>query len=516
MRSKLNRREFLKMASLVSLTTPWLAGSSPAFGQGKTDAQHPNVLIVVFDTLTARDVSLYGFRRETTPNLERFAQRATVYHNHYAGGNFTTPGTSSILTGTLPWTHRAFSHHATPLDSFTSKNIFSEFDTDTYTRIGFSHNLLVNIILFFLKQNLDIFTLPNEVALVDFNISDDLFKQDYGIASQSERSHYKQPGEPSNSLFLYPLLWSIKKFVFQSIMRRLERRFPHGVPGYHDMLYPLEDTIDWIREQLIEWSQPFVSYLHMMPPHDPYSPREEFVNIFWDGWKPAPKPDHFFANFEDRQNVLDEKRVFYDEYIAYVDSEFGRLDQFLETNGFYDNTIVVLTSDHGEMFERKIWKHTTPTLFEPIVRVPLLITRPGQDERQDVFLPSSCIDILPTLLHLAGRSIPSWCEGVVLPPYAPQDPPSGRSIFVVEAKSNPKLAPLRKATVAMIKDDFKLIHYRGYEGYDGVYELYNLREDPEELDNLYATQPTIAAELQQELIAKIEEKDAPFTLSNNG
>ncbi len=513
MRPKINRRGFLKMASLFSLATPWIASSTPSLSQRKTDANTPNILILVFDTLTAHDVSLYGYHRETTPNLKRFADRATVYHNHYAGGNFTTPGTSSILTGTLPWTHRAFSHHATPLDTFISRNMFSEFNYDHYTRIGFSHNLLVNILLFHLQQNLDLFTLPNEIAMVDFNISDDIFKRDYGIAAQSERSHYKQPGEPSGSLFLYPLFWSIKDFVNKSIKKRLQRRFPRGIPGYHDMLYPLEDTIDWIRDQLIEWDQPFISYLHMMPPHDPYSPREEFVNIFWDGWVPESKPDHFFANFTDRQHVLDEKRVFYDEYIAYVDAEFGRLDNYLETNGFYDNTIVVLTSDHGEMFERKIWKHTTPTLFEPVIQVPLLIAVPDQKERQDVYLRTSCIDILPTLLHLTGRSIPSWCEGVVLPPYAPKEQPEERSIFVVEAKSNPKLAPLRKATVAMIKGDNKLIHYRGYEGYDGVHELFNLREDPEELDNLYSTHPAIASELRQELLRKIEEMDAPFTPS---
>ncbi|MEJ2570065.1 MAG: DUF4976 domain-containing protein, partial [Anaerolineales bacterium] len=68
-----------------------------------------------------------------------------------------------------------------------------------------------------------------------------------------------------------------------------------------------------------------------------------------------------------------------------------------------------------------------------------------------------------------------------------------------------------KATVAMIKGDYKLIHYRGYEGYDGVYELYNLHDDPEELENLYATHPTIASDLKQEMLSTITEKDEPFT-----
>jgi hypothetical protein len=59
----------------------------------------------------------------------------------------------------------------------------------------------------------------------------------------------------------------------------------------------------------------------------------------------------------------------------------------------------------------------------------------------------------------------------------------------------------------MIKGDYKLIHYRGYDGYDDVYELYHLRDDPEELDNLYISHAAIAADLQHELLTKIDEMD---------
>src|SRR5688572_25448852 len=99
----INRRDVLKIAASLSLG----AIGSPlvrfirAGEQGATDKK--NVLIVVFDAFSARHISLYGYDRLTTPNLSRLADRAVVYHNHYAGGNFTTPGTASLLTGTLPW-----------------------------------------------------------------------------------------------------------------------------------------------------------------------------------------------------------------------------------------------------------------------------------------------------------------------------------------------------------------------------------------------------------------------------
>ncbi len=66
------------------------------------------MVVIVFDAFSAYNISLYGYQRETTPNIARWAERAVVYHNHNAGGNFTIPGTASLLTGTYPWTHRAF------------------------------------------------------------------------------------------------------------------------------------------------------------------------------------------------------------------------------------------------------------------------------------------------------------------------------------------------------------------------------------------------------------------------
>ncbi len=505
MKSNIDRRGFLKLASLLPLTAPFLSASNPEFIEPKTSADIPNIIIIVFDAFSAHDASLYGFQRNTTPNLIRFAEHATVYNNHLSAGNFTSPGTSSLLTGTYPWTHRAINHYSSMLDRYNNRNIFSEFNSKNYTRIGFTHNYLASIILDHLKDNLDEFILPNEVALIDYNFSDNLFPLDYSIASQGE-TNYKL----SDSLFFFPILQSILDKANYMLMDRLEGQFPKGIPGNHDVLYPIEDTIDWIKDQMMRWQQPFLAYMHMMPPHDPYRPRKDFVDLFLNGWQPKSKPDHFFGDFSERQHILDGNRIVYDQFITYVDSEFGRLHDFLQQSGFFNNSIVIFTSDHGEMFERRIWRHTTQTLFQPIVRVPLLISLPGQTSRQDVYTPTSCVDILPTLMHLTGRPIPTWTEGRILPPYA-QDHPSDRSLFVVEAKNNPRMKPLRKATVAMIKGDFKLIHYRGYEGYDGVYELYNLHDDPEELNDLYPAHPSIAAEYQQELLAMIAEKDEPFT-----
>ena len=109
MNPQISRREFLKLLGTTALT---LAAASRPLAGGKGDevdfkSSGPNVLILLFDSLTAEHMSLYGYQRRTTPNITEFAKQAMVYHNHYSSGNFTSPTTASILTGVYPWTHRA-------------------------------------------------------------------------------------------------------------------------------------------------------------------------------------------------------------------------------------------------------------------------------------------------------------------------------------------------------------------------------------------------------------------------
>src|SRR5512141_2623194 len=100
---RINRRDFLRLAGLfpLGLAAPrWTRQLAAASGS-------QNVMFIVFDALSAYHLSLHGYPRETMPHLSRLAERAIVYHNHYASSSFTSPGTASLLTGTLPWTHRA-------------------------------------------------------------------------------------------------------------------------------------------------------------------------------------------------------------------------------------------------------------------------------------------------------------------------------------------------------------------------------------------------------------------------
>lgn len=263
-------------------------------------------------------------------------------------------------------------------------------------------------------------------------------------------------------------------------------------------MYKLEDAIDWIGESAATIPSPFPGYFHLLPPHEAYRPRADFLGLFdSDGVRLIEKPPHFFTE-DQSQEQLEQQCQLYDEYIALVDSEFGRLYRQLEKSGVLDNTYLILTSDHGQSFERGIHGHGQPVLYETNIHIPLMIHTPGQDQGRDIFTPTSITDITPTIIHLASQKTPDWCEGKLLPALGGVED-NARTIFAMEAKSNYKMKPITKATFSAIQALYKLITYKGYDGFDNIDELYDLDNDPEELNNLASEKPVIVAMLKDEL-----------------
>lgn len=493
MKRALSRREFLKLMGLFPLLS--LPGSRRV--RGRESSASPNILFLVFDTLSARHISLYGYPRETMPNLARFAERATVFHRNYSAGSFTTSGTASLLTGLLPATHRALQAYGTVAEEHRPRNLFSLFRAAGYHTLSFSQNLLVNILVKDFIDAVEDYVPADAFALAAHEFSDDLFFKDYGIATQAERTFLSPLGQFPNSLFLSLVSKYVEEGGQQAVTRKLREKFPRGLPQNHGLVYVLEDLVDWAKEALPGLPQPYLAYLHIMPPHDPYNPRVDFIGRYAEQPDGAPeKPVHFFSEGRDA-DFLRGKREHYDEYIAYVDAEFGRLIDALEAQGALENSWVVFASDHGELFERGIYRHITPVLYEGVIGVPLLMRAPGQRGRVDVVSPTNNVDILPTLLQHAGIAIPSGLEGRVLPPWG--DRQAGRLLFAVDAKSNPKRGPLRVGTIAAMQGAKKLVHFFGYDGYESEYEFYDLAADPEEMVNLYDPSDVEIAALQAEI-----------------
>jgi arylsulfatase A-like enzyme len=502
---RVSRRDFLKLVSVLPLVNiDWLPLSEEESSDSpnRTTKDLPSFLILVFDTLSARHMSLYGYQRYTTPNFFRFAEKATVFHRHYSSGNFTTPGTASILTGVYPWTHKGYHLFGTVEDRFSSNNLFSILG-DSHHSITYTHNPLVLILLAQFREHIHQLIPIKDLCLRSLPLSDRFSLDDFDSALWAERSARGWGISPSSSLFLYPLQEIWQRHTIRSINEIRAEEFPRGVPsnGSYFLFFLLEDAILWIKKQLLETSRPYIHYFHLLPPHQPYNAHRNFVDLFNDNWIPEPKPEHFFSEGHSEDYLRDKRRQ-YDQYIANVDYEFGQLLDFLEQNDVMDNTYIIVTSDHGEMFERGIHGHLTPTLYEPIIRVPLLISRPGQSKREDIFSLTSCVDLMPTIINLCNFSIPPWCEGEILPGFGHQPDPGERIIYAAEAKSSSR-DRLDIGTLALVTNRKKLIHYFGYADIDNQFELYELESDPEELSNLRILDQSPPRELENELIEKL-------------
>jgi choline-sulfatase len=273
----------------------------------------------------------------------------------------------------------------------------------------------------------------------------------------------------------------------------------------------LETATQAVGKKLTDIPQPFLAYFHFLPPHAPYRTSKEFYNAFeGDGYKPAEKPVNIFGR--DINNVLPRRRKDYDEFILYCDQEFGKLYAHLESSGLLENTLLILTSDHGEMNERGMSGHMYEALYQPIVRIPLMIFEPGRQEGMDIYESTSAIDLLPTLSHLTGKSNPNWAEGVVLPPFNATDSIPNRNIYALRASHNDQYAPLTIASTMLLKENYKLHYYFGLPevSSDGLVRLYDVKSDPEEMSDLVQSKPDVAAELLNELKNKLKEVNAPY------
>ena len=509
---RLNRKEFLQVAGLFGLASLIPYTQSQGFFS-TNERTLPNVLILVLDALSARHMTLHGYSRNTTPNLARLAERSLVYHRHYAAGNFTTPGLASMLTGVYPWSHRAFNTYGLVSQDYMERNVFSLLSSEVYSS-AYSHNLLTNLLLHQFRSDIDQYITPRNLALADLQYSDILFGKDYNVSFLAEASILKEPYPVVGSLYSGLIYQLYQQYLAMNLARNLGGKFPFEIPNENQVFYMLEPLIEWVMDQVHTMPQPFLAYYHFLPPHDPYLPPRDFYDCFKDdGYRMVEKPPRFSTgSFSDQTLALANRR--YDEYLAYADREVGRLCDFLEKTGIFENTYLIFTSDHGDLFERGEIGHITRLLYEGIIRVPLLIVQPGQKERVDILDVTSNVDLLPTILRLFDQPIPDWCEGQILPGIKGAKPSPGRVVYTVEAKQNHKYAPITIGTLAARTENLKLIQYFGYPDIALEYELYDIDNDPEELNNLVESQPTVARDLQKLLQQKLDEVNQPYLQSN--
>lgn len=240
----------------------------------------------------------------------------------------------------------------------------------------------------------------------------------------------------------------------------------------------LEEAVSWLDANL---DRKFLLWLHILSPHSPYEYRSLAEHLY---------DPEYSGDFErtttgrfDTDDPKEIKRIrsLYDGEVFYADSLFGSLLESFEDLGLLTDTLVVLTSDHGEEFkERGGWQHQH--LNEETIRVPLLIYHPGVRKGSRTELPFSLLDLAPTLAALAGVPI--------------EEPLDGRNVLMPVLSNRPLISEAMTDSnyraVAVVRGNQKLI--LTCEPSRTV-ELFDLSEDPSELDDLATKQRRTRSEL---------------------
>jgi len=393
-------------------------------------ASRPNLILVMVDTLRADHLDCYGATDVATPNLCAVARDGGSIFNGFSHASWTKPATASLVTSLVPSTHNGMSKPARLSDDI-------EFVSEALQEHGYATGGIVsNINLapsFGFDQGFDEYT---------------YLAPDYLIGAQ----------ESSSKTILYQ--------IARSVILKLRAGSLRFNDFYQDSQVVNEVAFEWLERHA---KDRFYLFLHYMDPHDPY-----FAHPY-DGTGIARVAG------DPPEGEAARMRELYKGEIEYLDANFGKLLERLKSLGIYDETLIVLTADHGEEFHEHGGFWHGLTLYDEQIRVPLLVKWPkgeaplAHDQTHGV---ARAIDVAPTLLARAGAAIPEAMQGVDLAIAHEERGEKDREVFSEEDHEGNVLWSLRTATM-------KLIHAN--EGNPrGVppRELFDVASDPHERQNL--------------------------------
>lgn len=345
-----------EQAIVGNLAKSYLAPSKPGAS---------NIILIVLDTVRARNLSLYGYTRDTTPQLERLAKKGVVFDNAFSTAPWTLPSHSSFFTGVYP--DKLSANWTTPLDA-TYPTLAEVLRDHGYLTAGFVANM------YYCSEDNGLNR--GFIHYEDFPIT---------------LGQIVQSSSLSRTLF--------ESFTFRRII------------NYYDDLN--RKRADQVNKEFLNWldhrgNRPFFAFLNYFDAHEPYLPPQPFDKKFGSldnrdmlgvaTWEYNTPPTKYIP-----LSKINIEMKAYDDSIAYMDHQIGLLYNELNKRGILDNTLLIIVSDHGEEFgEHGLVTHGN-SLYLTELQVPLLILFPSRvPENKRIQTPVSLINLPATILDLLG------------------------------------------------------------------------------------------------------------------
>ena len=319
----------------------------------------PNIILIVLDTVRSKNMSCYGYERKTTPFLDEFSSENIFYNNAFSPAIWTIPSHASLFTGKYPSSHGALNLHRY-LDSHYM-TISEVFNSAGYDTISFSNNGFISI-------------------------------KDFGLS----RGFKISEGQPHPK----------KKIgrIFQKGNQWMKGLIDCGASGTNKFVKNLLTN-------RTKSDKPFFLFLNYMEAHAPYKniPRKYLKMFIGKAERKKIKTTN-----QDRQKFLTRSihmaeedflllRSVYDVQIAYLDFKIYELIKFLKQKNIYDNSLIIITSDHGDMIGEHNLMHHSYCIYDELIKIPLILKLPGTGNQGKIIDdPVSLMNIAPTIINILG------------------------------------------------------------------------------------------------------------------
>jgi arylsulfatase A-like enzyme len=433
-----------------------------------------NIILITMDALSAEDMSLYGYKLDTTPNINNFARNCYIFDNMYANSNWTRPCVASLLRGVRPSTHRLI-----------SMSNYNNFSPD-----GIRHNNLP----YYLKMygykcyaivcNLS-YAHPRANDLLDcFDVIPyDTIEQEYVENYKNTFKLYEisknfTKYRSSANMWLFDLLNDYVPFANRSISS-----YFHQNKWENETYYPPKIPFEKAKHLLTETTKNTFLWIHVFTPHGPYMPPANFAKFTngkdYGGERSSIATRAAFYK-ETQQEYINYQRLKYDEFLLYSDKAFGDFISYLKVINQYDNSLIIFSSDHGESFTKGYWGHGGPYLYNQLIHIPLVVHVPGQMSGKRISSNMEQIDIVPTILDIEKLPRPDWLEGESMVSAFNSGKKKENLKFAMQLEGNSIRGVIRKGTFAILDCGYKYIYNLDKQ----TEELYDIGKDPTESKNI--------------------------------
>lgn len=403
-------KPYLPVAIFFCLFAAIFCGCKDKSKHARKSGPKNNIIILSVESLRWDHLGCYGYSRPISPNIDKLAASGTLFHRAYAQSSWTKPSIASTFTSTFFSTHEVH-------------NIQGQEGTDNLEKL-----------FPVLREKFS--TLPSFFAL-----------QSYRNFGMTYNRH----------------LWD--KFGFG-----------RGFAEYSSQISD-ETALERIMSLIKNENEPWLIFWHIMAPHWEYNPPPEYrmydqnpeaITISGQNWREICDGKIKLSSEDLAHNI-----ALYDGAIAYADNMIGKIVDAIDAKGIRDRAWIVVTSDHGEEFLEHGGVGHGRSLYEEVIRAPMIISGPNVPAARRIETPAQNIDLFPTLADLGDFEVPKGLQGLSLTPLFEEKGVNSWPRKFVFSEVEVDLH-----TVIGAKFKYIVNHQNGHE------ELYDLIEDPLEKNNL--------------------------------